>query len=82
MTSLNKRIHIYAHLMPYNLKIALAFYPEETINDIQFFIEETMKKYRSKYRVGRIEKKQNSSWLLPQYVSHIINISLFVIENK
>ena len=41
-----------------------------------------MKKYRSKYRVGRIEKKQNSSWLLPQYVSHIINISLFVIENK
>ena len=50
MTSLNKRIHIYAHLMPYNLKIALAFYPEETINDIQFFIEETMKKYRSKYK--------------------------------
>jgi hypothetical protein len=70
--SKHKKIHIYAQLMPYNLKMALAFFPEETINDVQFFIEETMKKYRSKYRIGRIEKKSNSAWLLPQYVSNYI----------
>ena len=83
--SKHKKIHIYAQLMPYSLKMALAFFPEDTINDVQFFIEETMKKFRSKYRIGRIEKKSNSAWLLPQYVSiiviYIVHVNPLCLEN-
>lgn len=62
------KIHLYATLLPFNLKMALAFFPGETIGDIHFFIEETMRKLRIKFKIGRIEKKENSAWILPQYV--------------
>ena len=61
------KIHLYANLLPYSLRLALSFYPNETIGDIHFFIEETMRRFRVKYKIGRIERKINNVWLLPQY---------------
>ena len=64
---MTSKIHLYANLLPYSLRLALSFYPNETIGDIHFFIEETMRRFRVKYKIGRIERKINNVWLLPQY---------------
>lgn len=79
------KIHLYANLLPYNLKLALSFYPTETIGDIHFFIEQTMQKFRVKYKIGRIERKINNVWLLPQYkIAEFLNdqeeINVFSLE--
>ena len=54
---MTSKIHLYANLLPYSLRLALSFYPNETIGDIHFFIEETMRRFRVKYKIGRIERK-------------------------
>ncbi|MCQ2817710.1 MAG: hypothetical protein MJ252_10640 [archaeon] len=78
MSTAPKRMHFYVTLMPYKIKIAVAHYPEETIGDIQFFLEETMKKFRVRnYRIGRMEKKNNSAIILTQY-----KIKEFLEENE
>ena len=69
MSRNSQKTVLFVTVMPYELKIATSFYPEENIGDIQFFIEQTMNKFRSRLKIGRIEKKSNSAWLLPQYVS-------------
>lgn len=63
------KINLYATIMPYDFNIALSFHESDTIGDIHFFLEETFKKLRIKYKVGRIEIKNKKAWLLPQYVS-------------
>ena len=67
----NKKIHLYACLLPYNITIPLLLHEDDKIEDIHFFIENTMKKIKVNYKIGRIEKKKNSAWLLPQYVKTI-----------
>ena len=67
----NTIIRLYAYLLPYKITIPLLVHKEDKIKDIHFFIENTMKKFKVNYKVGRIEKKKNSAWLLPQYVQTI-----------
>ena len=67
----NKIIHLYACLLLYNITIPLLLHEDDKIEDTHFFIENTMKKIKVNYKIGRIEKKQNSAWLLPQYVKTI-----------
>lgn len=64
----NKTIRLYAYLLPCRITIPLLFQSEDKIDDIHFFIENTMKRMKVTYKIGRIEKKSNSAWLLPQYV--------------
>ena len=61
----NKKIHLTAKIIPYDLKFALIFDGKETIYEIFYFIDETMRKNRLKYKTGRIEK--NKIIILPQF---------------
>ena len=61
----NKKIHLTAKIIPYDLKFALIFDSKETIYEIFYFIDETMRKNRLKYKTGRIEK--NKIIILPQF---------------
>ena len=63
----NKKYVLYALVKPYDLKMSLVFSIDSRIRYIQEFIEDTMRNFRAKYRVGRIEHKKTSSILLPDY---------------
>ena len=72
-----EKIHLYALIKPYDIIIALSFFPNETIGILQSFIEDTLRKLKSSsYKVGRVEKKLNDAILLPQY-----KISDFLKDN-
>ena len=58
---------LYAQIKPYDLKISLVFSKESRVRYLQEFIEDTMRNFRTKYRVGRVEQKKTSSILLPDY---------------
>ena len=62
-----KKYILYALIKPYDLKISLVFPKDSRIRLVQEFIEDTMRNFRTKYRVGRIEQKKTSSILLPDY---------------
>ena len=62
-----KKYVLYAVIKPYDLKISLAFSKDSRVRYMQEFIEDTMRNFRTKYRVGRIEQKKTSSILLPDY---------------
>jgi len=62
----NKKIHLTAKIIPYDLKFALIFDSKETIYEIFYFIDETMRKNRLKYKTGRIEK--NKIIIFPQFL--------------
>ena len=63
----NKKYLLYATIKPYDLKISLVFSSDSRIRYIQEFIEDTMRNFKTKYKVGRIEHKKTSSILLPDY---------------
>ena len=58
---------LYAYIKPYDLKLCLAFPTDTKIRFIQEFIEDTMRNFRARYKVGRIEHKKTSSILLPDF---------------
>ena len=62
-----KKYVLYAVIKPYDLKISLAFSKDSRVRYMQEFIEDTMRNFRTKYKVGRIEQKKTSSILLPDY---------------
>ena len=62
-----KKYILYSTVKHYDLKLSLAFPPEIRIRYIQEYIEDTMKSFRTKYKVGRIEHKKTSSILLPDF---------------
>jgi len=66
MLSQKKNI-LYAYIKPYDLKLCLAFPIDTKIRFIQEYIEDTMRNFRAKYKVGRIEHKKTSSILLPDF---------------
>jgi hypothetical protein len=73
-----EKIHLYALIKPYDINLALTFYPFETIGLVQLFVEDTIRKLKSTpYKIGRIEKKSNHAILLPQY-----KINEFLCENE
>ena len=54
-----EKIHLYALIKPYDINLALTFYPFETIGLVQLFVEDTIRKLKSTpYKIGRIEKNQ------------------------
>ena len=63
----DKKYVLYAQIKPYDLKISLVFSKDSRVRYLQEFIEDTMRNFRTKYRVGRIEQKKTSSILLPDY---------------
>ena len=62
-----KKYILYAYVKPYDLKLCLAFPLDTKIRFIQEYIEDTMRNFRAKYKVGRIEHKKTSSILLPDF---------------
>ena len=40
----NKKIHLYACLLPYNRTIPLVLHEDDKIEDIHFFIENTIRR--------------------------------------
>ena len=66
MNTLKKYV-LYAYIKPYELKLCLAFPLDCKIRFIQEYIEDTMRNFRAKYKVGRIEHKKTSSILLPDF---------------
>lgn len=62
----NKYI-LYAEIKPYDLKFTLIFHKNQKICHIQEFIDDTMRNFRTRYKIGRIENKKTSSVLLPDY---------------
>ena len=62
-----KKYILYAYIKPYDLKLCLAFPIDTKIRYIQEYIEDTMRNFRVKYKVGRIEHKKTSSILLPDF---------------
>ena len=62
-----KKYILYAYIKPYDLKLCLVFPVDVKIRFIQEYIEDTMRNFRSKYKVGRIEHKKTSSILLPDF---------------
>ena len=62
-----KKYILYAYIKPYDLKLCLAFPIDTKIRFIQEYIEDTMRNFRVKYKVGRIEHKKTSSILLPDF---------------
>lgn len=71
----NKYI-LYAEIKPYDLKFTLVFHKNQKICHIQEFVDDTMRNFRTRYKIGRIESKKSGSVLLPDY-----NIGE-VLENK
>ena len=62
-----KKYILYSYIKPYDLKLCLAFPIDTKIRFIQEYIEDTMRNFRAKYKVGRIEHKKTSSILLPDF---------------
>ena len=62
-----KKYILYAYVKPYDLKLCLAFPLDTKIRFIQEYIEDTIRNFRTKYKVGRIEHKKTSSILLPDF---------------
>ena len=62
-----KKYNLFAKIKPYDLKLSLVFSTDSKIRYMQEFIEDTMRNYRTRYRVGRIEQEKTSSILLPDY---------------
>ena len=84
MTNL-KKFNIFAKIKPYDLKLSLVFSTDSRVRYMQEFIEDTMRNYRTKYRVGRIEHEKTSSILLPDYkIGEVLddkdNIIVYSIE--
>ena len=63
----NKKYVLYAQIKPYNLKISLVFTSDTRIRYVQEFIEDTMRSFRAKYKVGRIEQQKTKLLLLPDF---------------
>ena len=63
----NKKYVLYAQIKPYNLKISLVFSIDTRVRYVQEFVEDTMRSFRAKYKVGRIEQQKTKSLLLPDY---------------
>ena len=66
MSSPQKYI-LYAYIKPYDMKLCLALPIDAKIRFIQEYIEDTMRNFRSRYKVGRIEHKKTSAILLPDF---------------
>ena len=72
------KIHLFALIKPYDINLALCFYPFETIGVLQTFIEDTLRKIKTTpYKISRVEKKSNNAILLPQF-----QIGEFLIDNE
>ena len=66
MSSANK-YKLYVYVKPYDLKLCLLFPTNSKIRFIQEYVEDTMRNFRTRYKVGRIEQKKTSSILLPDF---------------
>ena len=66
MSSIKKYI-LYAYIKPYDFKLCLVFPIDSKIRSIQEYIDDTMRNFRTRYKVGRIEHKKTSSILLPDF---------------
>ena len=65
--SLAKKYKLYVYVKPYDLKLCLLFPTNSKIRFIQEYVEDTMRNFRTRYKVGRIEQKKTSSILLPDF---------------
>ena len=66
MTTTKKYI-LYAYIKPYDIKLCLIFPIDSKIRFVQEYIDDTMRNFRTRYKVGRIEHKKTSSILLPDF---------------
>ena len=65
--SATKKYILYANIKPYDFKLCLVFPTDSKIRYIQEYIDDTMRNFRTRYKVGRIEHKKTSSILLPDF---------------
>jgi hypothetical protein len=65
--SSTKKYILYAYIKPYDFKLCLVFPTESKIRFVQEYIDDTMRNFRTRYKVGRIEHKKTSSILLPDF---------------
>ena len=65
--SATKKYILYAHIKPYDFKLCLVFPIDSKIRFVQEYIDDTMRNFRTRYKVGRIEHKKTSSILLPDF---------------
>ena len=65
--SSTKKYILYANIKPYEFKLCLVFPIDSKIRYIQEYIDDTMRNFRTRYKVGRIEHKKTSSILLPDF---------------
>ena len=65
--SATKKDILYANIKPYDFKLCLVFPIDSKIRYIQEYIDDTMRNFRTRYKVGRIEHKKTSSILLPDF---------------
>ena len=63
----SKKYILYAYVKPYEIKLWLVFPIDFKIRFIQEYVEDTMRNFRTRYKVGRIEHKKTSSILLPDF---------------
>jgi len=80
-----KKYNLFAKIKPYDLKLSLVFSTDSRVRYMQEFIEDTMRNYRTKFKVGRIEQEKTSSILLPDYkIGEVLddkdNIIVYSIE--
>ncbi len=61
-----EKIRLFALIEPLNIRMSLCFPAESLVADIHNFIDDVMRRYTIKYRVGRVE--WNGAWIPPQYV--------------
>ena len=62
-----KKYILFANIKPYDFKLCLVFPTDSKIRYIQEYIDDTMRNFRTRYKVGRIEHKKTSSILLPDF---------------
>ena len=65
--SKKKKYILYAYIKPYDIKLCLLFPIDSKIRFVQEYIDDTMRNFRTRYKVGRIEHKKTSSILLPDF---------------
>ena len=65
--SVTKKYILFANIKPYDFKLCLVFPIDSKIRYIQEYIDDTMRNFRTRYKVGRIEHKKTSSILLPDF---------------
>ena len=65
--STTKKYILYAYIKPYDIKLCLIFPIDSKIRFVQEYIDDTMRNFRTRYKVGRIEQKKTSSILLPDF---------------